>query len=235
MAWLLGGCASTSTIHTEPVGAEVFINGERCGTSPCIHHTRYGFPDRMRVQLEKPGYETAEFFVDTEAPIGSYALFVVGSYIFHTFDEEYHFRLKPRDAQAAAVPAAATTPTTTAPSLDPQGLVNAVEQCLFWAAQPAEGKQAGFFARSLELDCAAAKAAVLAAPAASRSRADVAASILELWARMGERLGLSLSKEELAALCPAAALEFARRLGAGEAASPALERGCPEQHQQLSR
>ncbi len=105
-AWLLlaagmfGACANTTTFHTSPRGAQVYVNGELCGDAPCTYHTRYGFPDRIRVQLEKPGYEPAELFLDTEPPLASYLLLIVGAYFFHTFDEEYRFTLKPLPAPA---------------------------------------------------------------------------------------------------------------------------------------
>ena len=88
-------CANQTTFHTVPSGARVYINGEPCGTSPCVLHTRYGFPDRIRVQIEKPGFQDAEFFLDTQPPVASYFLYVVGSYVFHTYPEEYRFKLKP--------------------------------------------------------------------------------------------------------------------------------------------
>ena len=91
-----GGCANTTMFHTTPRGAKVYVNGEPCGDSPCAYHTRYGFPDRVRVQILHPGYQQAEFFLDTEPPLASYLLFGFGSYFFHTFDEEYRFNLQPR-------------------------------------------------------------------------------------------------------------------------------------------
>jgi len=92
--WSLG-CANTTTFQTNPRGARIYVNGEPCGESPCKYDTRYGFPDRIRVQIEKAGYEPAEFFLDTEPPIATYALLGFGSYLFHTFDEEYRFDLQP--------------------------------------------------------------------------------------------------------------------------------------------
>jgi hypothetical protein len=110
-------CANTTTFQTNPPGARIYVNGEPCGQSPCKYDTRYGFPDRIRVQIQKEGYEPAEFFLDTEPPIATYALFGFGSYLFHTFDEEYRFDLRPTPGEAkqpTAVPAA--TPAT--PGLD---------------------------------------------------------------------------------------------------------------------
>jgi hypothetical protein len=123
MAWRLGltmlvaasglACANTTTFYTNPRGARVYVNGEPCGESPCKYDTRYGFPDRIRVQIEKQGYERAEFFLDTVPPIATYALFGFGSYLFHTFDEEYRFDLRPAPGKPnppVAAPVAAPVP-----------------------------------------------------------------------------------------------------------------------------
>ena len=53
----ISACASQTTFHTVPLGARVQINGALCGESPCVYHTRYGFPDRIHVQLEKDNFE----------------------------------------------------------------------------------------------------------------------------------------------------------------------------------
>jgi hypothetical protein len=121
-AWGLG-CANTTTFQTNPRGARIYVNGEPCGESPCKYDTRYGFPDRIRVQIEKAGYEPAELFLDTEPPIATYALLGFGSYLFHTFEEEYRFDLqptpsKPKPTAAPPPPATTTTATTLGPTDD---------------------------------------------------------------------------------------------------------------------
>jgi hypothetical protein len=116
------GCANQTTFHTTPVGARIFINGDLCGESPCVYHTRYGFPDRIRVQVDKDGYDLIEFFLDTEPPLASYLLFGFGSYLFHTFAEEYRFTLQ-RSARPPAptgAPAPAASPPPAAPAAVPQ-------------------------------------------------------------------------------------------------------------------
>lgn len=132
MSWRLGlaifvaaaglACANTTTFQTNPRGARIYVNGEPCGESPCKYDTRYGFPDRIRVQIEKEGYEPAEFFLDTVPPIATYALFGFGSYLFHTFDEEYRFDLRPAPGQAkqaqAKQPATVPAATSATPALD---------------------------------------------------------------------------------------------------------------------
>jgi hypothetical protein len=115
----IAGCANTTTFHTTPLGAKVYVDGELCGPSPCTYHTRYGFPDRIRLQIEQPGYEPAEFFLDTEPPLASYLLLGFGSYFFHTFAEEYRFTLKagpaPPPMPAAPPPAPAAPPAAPPP------------------------------------------------------------------------------------------------------------------------
>ena len=98
----MDGCANQTTFHTAPVGAQVFINGELCGQSPCVYHTRYGFPNRIRLQLVKEGFEPRELFLDTEPPMPSYLLLGFGSYLFHTFSEEYRFTLRETKGRSAA-------------------------------------------------------------------------------------------------------------------------------------
>lgn len=115
LAAALGGCANTTTFHTTPRGAKVYVNGELCGDAPCTYHTRYGFPTRIRVQLEHPGHEPAEFFLDSEPPLASFLLLGFGSYFFHTFDEEYRFTLRPRPAPPPAPPAQPPPAPTGAP------------------------------------------------------------------------------------------------------------------------
>jgi hypothetical protein len=112
-----GTVSFLGTLHSVPLGAKVHVNGALCGESPCVYHTRYGFPDRIHVQLDKDGYQSADFYLDTEAPQISYLLLGFGSYLFHTFAQEYRFRLKP---QAGALPAdAANSSPTPSPAPDP--------------------------------------------------------------------------------------------------------------------
>jgi hypothetical protein len=110
------GCGNTTMFHTTPRGAKVYLNGEPCGETPCAYYTRYGFPDRVRVQILHPGYQPAEFFLDTEPPLASYLLFGFGSYFFHTFDEEYRFDLQPLPAPP---PPATPPPAPPPPPPDP--------------------------------------------------------------------------------------------------------------------
>jgi hypothetical protein len=109
------GCANTTVFHTDPRGAKLYVNGEPCGDTPCTYHSRYGFPNRVRVQILHPGYQAAEFFLDTEPPLASYLLFGFGAYFFHTFDEEYRFTLQPAALAPPPAPAPPTPPPAPAP------------------------------------------------------------------------------------------------------------------------
>jgi hypothetical protein len=115
------GCANPTVFHTTPRGAKVYLNGEPCGDSPCTYYTRYGFPDRVRVQILHPGYQPAEFFLDTEPPLASYLLLGFGSYFFHTFPEEFRFDLQPLPAAPPPPPPTPTPPPPppTPPAPDP--------------------------------------------------------------------------------------------------------------------
>jgi hypothetical protein len=119
----ISACASQTTFHTVPLGARVQINGALCGESPCVYHTRYGFPDRIHVQLDKDDFESADFYLDTEAPSISYLLLGFGSYLFHTYAQEYRFQLKPKAAprasSLAAPPDSTSSSSTSSPSQVP--------------------------------------------------------------------------------------------------------------------
>jgi hypothetical protein len=117
IAFASPGCANQTTFHTVPLGAKVYVNGALCGSSPCVYHTRYGFPDRIRIELKKEGYQSADFYLDTEPPQISYLLLGFGSYLFHTFSQEYRFQLKPLPAvTSSAASDAASPPTHNSPS-----------------------------------------------------------------------------------------------------------------------
>jgi hypothetical protein len=118
------GCANQTTFHTTPLGARIYVNGVLCGDSPCVYHSRYGFPDRLHLQLRKDGYRSADFYLDSEPPQASYLLLGFGSYLFHTFASEYRFNLDPLPATSPP-PAQPTEPAPepappAEPSAEPQ-------------------------------------------------------------------------------------------------------------------
>lgn len=55
---LFSGCASTTTILSNPSGARVFLNGESVGTTPHTHTDTKIVGSTTSVRLEKEGYET---------------------------------------------------------------------------------------------------------------------------------------------------------------------------------
>lgn len=57
-ALVLGACAHTTTISTEPSGADVWVNDEYRGKSPVTYTTRSGTPENALVKIEKPGYSS---------------------------------------------------------------------------------------------------------------------------------------------------------------------------------
>ena len=251
------GCASTTTVHTKPAGADVYINGQRCGVSPCVYHTRYGFPDRMRVQLHKDGYEEAEFFIDTEAPVASYLLYGFGSYVFHSFDEEYRFELarltvEPSKTESAPVistpssavppskalmPAASPSSAPRAPSV-PDEVVNQIEQCLYWGGEESSDPQRrDFLARSAARDCPLAVNVARESLAKRAPNVSMAAALVRLIAHLGDihEANSLVSKEDREPLCNSAVVDYARRMGADPQDNyfPYLEMLCPLQHELL--
>ena len=233
---LLVACASTSTIHTKPRGAEVFINGQRCGVSPCIYHDRYGFPDRMRVQIRSPGYDSAEFFVDSEAPPASFLLWGFGSYIFHSFSKEYRFTLEPLDA-ARLEEMSRRRPGESVKLKDTE-LTSVLEQCLYW-----RGKKAAdvwtqrFFENAEAVDC---KFAEIAIASLHTQKVEANPALARVLIRYIEyRRSMNLPNVELpwsiTILCSVAKVEYARRVGAAKVlpAMPAFDSFCPDESRQL--
>jgi len=231
-------CATTSTIHTQPIGAEVHINGQRCGVSPCIHHERYGFPDRMRVQIRSPGYEVAEFFVDTQPPVASFLLYGFGSYIFHSFSKEYRFALKPLvSSKEDDIPMPGLLNTT---KLRDAELSNIIEQCLFWHEQRGESVWDNqFFDRSMLYDCNVAASAIQVPreQAGDPSPALARSFIRYVYLRNSNTMAPITLSWSIPVLCGIAKIEYAKRVGADAVPSTlfGFDELCPDEAQQLRR
>lgn len=230
---LLLACASTSTIHTQPLGAEVHINGQRCGVSPCIHHERHGFPDRMRVQIRSPGYKSAEFFVDTEPPVASFLLYGFGSYFLHAFAKEYRFELEALDATTIAQHRTGKTIL-----FDDTELSNILEQCLYWSEQNIEDASTQkFVASAAALDCKLAESAINTPRVQSDDPGPALARNLIRYIEL--RRSLNLTPVNLPwstqVLCNSAKVEYARRIGFSEVPQnlPGFDQLCPEAARQL--
>lgn len=76
------GCAQAATRFTTiPSGAEIHLNGELIGQTPCTFLYDRTPGRRYRVQIRKPGYRSYEFFVDPQA-------------LTSALDEQYRFQLE---------------------------------------------------------------------------------------------------------------------------------------------
>jgi hypothetical protein len=53
---VLGGCAQTVRINTEPEGADIYVNNNFIGKSPAQFRATTGTPETAYVRLVKPGY-----------------------------------------------------------------------------------------------------------------------------------------------------------------------------------
>ena len=235
-SFLLIACATTSTIHTQPLGAEVHINGQRCGVSPCIHHERYGFPDRMRVQIRSPGYKSVEFFVDSQAPVASYALYGFGSYFLHGFAKEYRFSLEPHATTASDALSQLSVEGSLA--LDDVELASVLEQCLYWSEQNTEDVWSQrFFESAASLDCKIAQSALETPRTQEGQPKPSLARTLIRYIEFRRRINLpSIALPwSTDVLCSLAKVEYAKRVGASEVPSvlPAFDLLCPEESKQL--
>ncbi|MDH5219387.1 MAG: hypothetical protein OEX19_16905 [Gammaproteobacteria bacterium] len=234
-ALLLTACASTSTIHTQPLDADVYINGQHCRVSPCIYHSRYGFPDRMRVQIRSPGYEPVEFFVDTEAPMASYLLMGFGSYIFHGFDKEYRFEMKQLDASMAE---ASQKQLAKGVALEDDELTSVLEQCLYWSEQEAADVWTQrFFESAASFDCTMAKTAIsLVRSQNGGPKPSLARALLRyLDYRVRKNLPSVALPWTTESLCNSAKVEYAKRVGAMKVIPdfPPFDRLCPKESKEL--
>lgn len=55
--FVLGGCAQTVRLNTEPEGAKVYVNNIFIGESPTQYRTTTGTPDTAYVRIEKRGFK----------------------------------------------------------------------------------------------------------------------------------------------------------------------------------
>jgi hypothetical protein len=52
------GCSHTMTIDSDPVGAEVKVNGDKLGVTPVNYTEQTGWEKVMVIEMTKPGYKT---------------------------------------------------------------------------------------------------------------------------------------------------------------------------------
>ena len=62
---LVGGCTRVTWIHSTPPGALVRINNEEVGRTPVAYESTRGLPKRFRIHLEKSGFESSDFYIDS--------------------------------------------------------------------------------------------------------------------------------------------------------------------------
>lgn len=98
--FLLGGCAQTVRLNTEPEGADIYINNIFVGKSPTQYRTQTGTPDTAYVRIEKPGYvEVRNATIDKQYKANISLLWLLPG-IFPYFiaaaqyDDDYLFHLK---------------------------------------------------------------------------------------------------------------------------------------------
>lgn len=65
MLTLVVGCQSV-TVHSAPYGAEVFVDGERVGRTPCKFKASTVIGSEYQVEVRLPGYRTYAETVETE-------------------------------------------------------------------------------------------------------------------------------------------------------------------------
>ena len=113
LLFFFGACTSSTTrIKTEPSGAKVYIDGELVGKSPTVYFGKNSSGRRYHIQLQKEGYEEADFYLDNRlnwwAP-SSFLFYAVGGLYMGlagwSLADEYQFNLR---ALPSIEPAATT-------------------------------------------------------------------------------------------------------------------------------
>ncbi len=231
---VISGCATTTTFHTDPSEVEIFINGKRCNAAPCIYHSRYGFPDRIRVQIFADGYKPAEFFIDTEAPLPSYLLWGVGSYVFHAFSSEYYFALYPDDLSEIQLMEKNRLERFNVQLIaDPTKVANLIEQCLYWKSLTSNDEwKLRFFHTAKKNDCSLARTTLNNFLKSKRDLTPTLARALIRYMHKEEKLILPW---ETSTLCSKASIAYAKRIGMNNTKikMPAFKKLCPKEHKLL--
>jgi hypothetical protein len=101
----LTGCASTTVIRSSPSGATVYVENERVGVTPCEYSDRRSSFSRVKVRLEKEGYEPLTTLMHRTGSLNIAALWFA-ALIFPLFwmsgyPEQHHYVLQPaKDSDA---------------------------------------------------------------------------------------------------------------------------------------
>ena len=66
LAFFTSACANQAMILSEPAGAQVFIDGQAVGKTPCKYEYASNTGDSFAVSVEKPGYEAIEYRIKAD-------------------------------------------------------------------------------------------------------------------------------------------------------------------------
>jgi hypothetical protein len=101
------GCATTTRLHTHPEGATVYINGLLVGQTPLAYTNEAGLPRRYHLEIDKEGYESLDFYVDTRLSWlwGFVGLVTVVPYFWAwSLRGDYVFHLEPKGEGLEVLP-----------------------------------------------------------------------------------------------------------------------------------
>jgi hypothetical protein len=63
LATFVSGCAQQAAFVSTPPGAQVFVDGEEIGVTPCAYDYKLGQNESHEVTIVKNGYESVDFVV----------------------------------------------------------------------------------------------------------------------------------------------------------------------------
>ncbi len=66
LTFFTSACANQALILSEPVGAEVTVDGQRIGVTPCKYEYTNSTGSSFAVTVEKPGYEAIEYQIEAD-------------------------------------------------------------------------------------------------------------------------------------------------------------------------
>jgi len=66
LALLTSACAQQAAFVSTPPGAQVFIDGQEIGVTPCAYDYKLGSNDHHEVTITKDGFEPVDFVVVTD-------------------------------------------------------------------------------------------------------------------------------------------------------------------------
>jgi len=94
----LGGCASTTTFKSNPIGADVYVDNMRIGKTPCEYSDAAIMGTSKPVKLSLEGFKPVDTVIRKEKaqiwPIIGTFLFVVPVFWMLGYQDEYRFDLE---------------------------------------------------------------------------------------------------------------------------------------------